>query len=114
MQLIEDRCTYDVLAALMESVIVEYSLARKVSYYVTGSRSNIVNARAEFGRDMNETTPCSGGTDNATSCSLADRILEKGSDALRPAELSDILEKISTVQQIFLAACKTGFENLRC
>ena len=43
------RCTYDVLARLIEAVIVEYNIARKVTHCVTDSGSNFVKAFAEFG-----------------------------------------------------------------
>lgn len=46
---ITGRCTYDVLANLIESIIAEYKVMKRVSHCVTDSVSNFVKAFAEFG-----------------------------------------------------------------
>lgn len=42
------RCTYDVLAELIESVIAEYGLSNKISHCITDSGSNFVKAFKEY------------------------------------------------------------------
>lgn len=50
------RCTYDVLAALIEGIVAEYKITGKVTHCVTDSGSNFVKAFAEFG-EQNEDVP---------------------------------------------------------
>ena len=66
---IEGRCTFNVLGKLIESVLAEYNIARKVTHCVTDSGSNFIKAFAEFGSENEEEIICNI-TDTGTSDEL--------------------------------------------
>lgn len=76
------RCTFDILADLIDSVLTEFQLHKKVTHCVTDSGSNFVKAFKEF--TVKE-------TDNSEDSTVVDEELDPL--ALIPTALSDILDE---------------------
>lgn len=85
MRRIMGRCTFDVLAKLIESIIIEYDISNKITHCVTDSGSNFVKAFAKFG--------------TATEPDNSGDGLE--SDGLEPQGLMELLENPDSEQQEF-------------
>lgn len=73
------RCTYDVLARIMESVIVEFDITGKVTHCITDSGSNFLKAFKVFG-------------DQSQVGNASDNVDRDEDDVMEPAEINDILE----------------------
>ena len=58
------HCTYDVLAQLNESIIMEFKLTNKVTHCITDSGSNFVKAFAEFSCPAQAHNDCASSADN--------------------------------------------------
>lgn len=82
---ITGRCTYDVLAKLIESVIAECKITGKVSHCITDSGSNFLKAFREFGNQEQNLAP-----DDAADPEPAMHELP----ALQPIEVTDIFDQI--------------------